>query len=269
MSFRKNYWSCSAFADRIRGTAKPEAETHEGWNQWKLKAKSVNTIRFWIAETGLDRLQDMVNWPLDQLEKIRYYVNNCWVTRTHTLTSNLKKGSWHEFDTRLLYCMFDELVNFVEIEQAWMCVVFDKESQKKYGVPWWRKSPIKFRKWRCPSAGVDYLNWAANLKIDDEWVDPTDPNYGQPTEQAKTAQITLELYRWWKELRPARPDPYQVSGWSAYCERNREKLLPESEEDRAESRRYLDLLNKIEEDYDREDTEMMIKLIQIRQGLWT
>jgi len=32
----------------------------------------------------------------------------------------------------LLHSAFDELVNFVEIEQAWMQVVFSDEDRKKY-----------------------------------------------------------------------------------------------------------------------------------------
>lgn len=63
-------------------------------------------------------------------------MNNRWNLRTHALTSNLKKGQWHEFDVRLLHTAFDELVNFVEVEQAWLQIVCEEDGQKKHKIPW-------------------------------------------------------------------------------------------------------------------------------------
>lgn len=268
MSFRTHYWSCSPLANWIRGTAKGGAKTSEGWEEWRQQAKTAHPIRYWIAEEGLDKIQNAIYWPIDIFHKIRYYINNRWITRTHTLTSNLKKGQWHEFDTRLLHCMFDELVNFVEIDSAWMEVVFSSDNSKKYQVPWWRRVPFRIRGWRCPAAGVAHLEWAANLTWNEEWIDKDDPKYGKPTAQAEVAQETLELYKWWREIRPARPDPYEASGWSEFCSRRRSNIF-RSPEEQEESSRILPILEKMEEDYVNEDTEMMVRLIKIRQGLWT
>ena len=74
---------------------------------------------------------------------------------------------------------------------------------------------------------------------------------------------------------PNRPDPMDASGWSDYCEQRRlagedildfEDRTPEQEE---QSRRALDLSHEIEDKYNQEDEEMMIRLIKIRQSLWT
>jgi hypothetical protein len=35
------------------------------------------------------------------------------------------------------------------------------------------------------------------------------------------AKEKLDLYTWWTVTRPARPDPYEASGWTAYCELKR------------------------------------------------
>lgn len=273
MNFRKNYWSCTQVADWIRGQKKPPSGTFENWELWEKESSDKHPIRYWIAEEGLDHLQDICLWIPDRLSDVRYYINNRWVSQTHGMYAHsLEKGQWHEFDRRLLHCMFDELINFVEIECAWMEVVFSEENTTKYQVPWWRRSPINLRAWRCPEAGIAHLEWAASLKFDGSWFEKDRPEYGQPTPQAITAKETLELYRWWKETRPARPDPYIVSGWNEYCEKRRQlkiSMADESEEDRAESERAVKETDRIEDEYDREDSEMMIRLIKIRQGLWT
>src|ERR1700733_15231698 len=115
----KSYWSCSKVADLIRGTPKPSGETSEGWRAWRKEAKK-KKIRYWLAEDGLDYLENFLYPPFNLYENICHYVNNRWVHKTHALTSNLKRGQWHEFEERLLHSAFDELVNFVEIDEAWM-----------------------------------------------------------------------------------------------------------------------------------------------------
>lgn len=268
---RSNYWACSNFANWLRGTAKPGAATSKGWSNWKKAARAAHPIRFWIAEEGLDHLQNIWMWIPDRLADVRYYINNRWVSQTHGMyASSLKKGKWHEYESRLLHSMFDQLVDFVEIEQAWHHVMWDEKAREKYQTPWWRKGWLRLRVWRCPDAGVEYLVWASGLTADE-------PKNGkiQYTGQAVVAQELLALYKWWKYERPARPDPYDASGWTEICERRRAKdpdeILADDDTaaERRESKRSLAMIDKLEKQYDREDEQMMIRLIKIRKGLWT
>jgi hypothetical protein len=279
MPTRSNYWSCSRFADWLRGTPKLGAGTRQQWRAWRRAAKETHPIRFWIVEEGLDYLQNFVNWPMDRLNDVRYYINNRWITRSHALTAHprdIRPGSWCDVGSRFLPCLFNELVNFVEVEQAWHHCIWDEEARKRYSVPWWRSSWLRLRTWRCAEAGVDHLKWAAGLKLDHHMgMDPGDAEYGQPTPQALAAREILELYMWWTVERPARPDPYDASGWSAYCERRREgnrdffefedRTAEEAEQGRTSSER----LQAIEAAYEREDTDMLIRLIRVRDHLWT
>lgn len=277
MAFRTQYWSCSKFADWLRGTMKPNAETSAGWSKWKKEARKNHPIRYWIAEEGLDKIQKTLNWPLDQLYNIKYYINNRWVTRTHTLTaSSLEKGKWHEFDTRVLHCMFDELVNYVEVEAAWSHIVWDSKARDKYSAPFYASGWFRWRTWRCPEAGVDHFKWASSLVFDESWgTDPSSESYGKPTHQAIAAKEILELYEWWTNIRPLRPDPYEVSGWSDICSRRRERdpddILGEDKtpEERTQSRAALDMISEMEESYERQDEEMLIRLIKVRRSMWT
>lgn len=274
----KNYWSCSTFADWLRGTMKPDAETSKGWRSWENQAKASHPFRYWLAEEGLDKIQKFVTWPADQLYSLKYYINNRWVTKTHALTSHprdIPRGEWRDVGYRFLPCLFNELVEFVEVEQAWINVAWNEESRKKYKSPWWSIGWFRWRTWRCPEAGIDYLNWAANLKYDEDFISKDDPVYGQPTPQALAAQEILELYKWWTEVYRKRPDVHDASGWSEFCDRKRkdgDDLLDfesETPEEREESRRILDICHKMEQEYEEEDTEMLIRLIKVRHHLWT
>lgn len=274
---RSNYWSCSKFADWLRGTTKPLAGTAEEWEEWQ-KAAQVKTIRYWLAEEGLDYFQNFINWPMNCINRILNYINNRCITKTHALTSNLKRGQWHEFEERLLHSAFDELVNFVEIEQAWMHVICSE--QNKYPIP--RYHNIFHYRWRSPEAGLAYLEWAASLKNEEDWMDKSDPTFGKPTPQALAAQETIKLYNWWKNERPKRLDPSDASGWSNYYQ-EKQKIAEangsdplyavlgkhESTEDKERSRKILELCQKIEKEQQDEDTEMLIHLVKLRTSLWT
>ena len=279
MAWKSSYWSCSKFADCLRGSSKPEAATGKEWGQWKRASKEAHPFRYWLTEEGLDYAQDFVTWPMRKLDNLRYYVYNRWITRTHCLTAHprdIRPGDWHDVGNRFLPCLFNELVDFVEIEQAWHHCAWDDETRKKYHVPWWRRNFPWWRNWRCPDAGVEYLVWASGLKIDDSMgVAKGEEGYGEPTHQAKAAQEILDLYRWWKIERPKRPDVHDASGWTDYCEMRRDKgydlldLEDKNPEEAERCRVALDKSRELELQYDTEDEEMMIRLIKIRQSLWT
>lgn len=276
---KSNYWSCSKFADRIRGIPKLEAGTAEEWAAWKKAAKQ-KKFRYWLAEEGLDHLQSLICWPSNRIRDLRFYIQNRWVSKSHALTSTLKRGHWYDFDTRLLHAVFDELINFVEIELAWAYVVFSKEERQKYKTPWYR-TLCRIGSWRRPEAGMAYLKWASELKVDEEWIAKSDPRFGQPTQQALAAQEIFALYQWWKKERPSRPDPGETSGWHSYCDKNRnttddqddDQLLAifstNNEEDKRLRGKLMNKYHQLEQAQKEEDTVMLIRLIKIRQNLWT
>jgi hypothetical protein len=281
MAQRKNYWSCSKFADWVRGTVKGGAKTGSGWREWEDNAKRKYPIRYWIAEEALDAIQNSIWWPADKIYDAKYYINNRFVTETHALTAqprDIPLGTWCDVGYRFLPCLFNELVDFVEIELAWSHIAGGiKEDRTKYGAPFWATSWFRWRTWRSAQAGLDHLEWASKLTFDEEWIGADDPNYKKPTLQALGAMEIRELYQWWTEVYRNRPDPHEASGWSAWCDRKRDKnghkfcLDDETEtaEEKAECKRILDLLHKIEGDYKAEEEAMMIRLIKIRESLWT
>jgi hypothetical protein len=278
MAQHSNYWSCTPFADWLRGTKKLSAGTAEQWDNWTTAAQMKHNFRYWLAEEALGYIQDFVTWPVRKLYDVKYYINNRWVTRTHSLTAHprdIKPGQWQDVGNRFLPCLFNELVDFVEIESAWSHIAWgSKEDRAKYNPPFWASGWFRWRTWRCPQAGIDHLDWAMTLTNID-WCGPDHPEYGKPTGQAIRAKEIKELYTWWTVTRPARPDAYEVSGWTDYCEKARElnggklfggKSTPELKKLSDKSHK---LLQKIEDAYEKEDEAMMIRLIKARDSLWT
>ena len=279
MAQRHNYWSCSKFADWIRGIEKGGAKTGKGWRDWERDGKSKYPIRFWIAEEALDAVQNFIWWPVDKLYDLKYYINNRWITRTHTLTAHprdIKPGQWHDVGNRFLPCLFNELVDFVEVELAWWHLAWSPEERPKYNMPWWAVGWWRVRTWRCPQAGLDNLAWQAGILAKEDYgLSPEDKGYGKSTLQAINAKEILDLYKWWTEVYPNRPDVHDASGWSAYCDMRREHgydffdMEDKTPEEAEMCRTALDKSQEIEAAYNKEDEEMMIRLIKVRSSLWT
>lgn len=252
---RINHWSCSKLSDKIRGTKKPASFSMEEWENWDDYLKKNNPIRFWISENGLRLLQDIVYFPYDRYRDIRSYVRNRFIDKIHALTASpehLKRGQYCDIDTRMFYCLFDTLVDFVEGEVAHWTAWNDHD--KKYT---WKNG-------RCKDAGLDHLKWEMTLTDSEYGLFPDSPEFAKPTSQAIAAKEIFDLYIWYTEVYANRKDPMDESGWSDYCSTPNwsNKVDPED-------RIILDKCNKLEEAYDNEDTEMLIRLIKIRQALWT
>jgi hypothetical protein len=273
---RSHYWTIGSFADWLRGTPKLKCGTSEEWDAWYAEAAKAHPIRYWIAEEGLDYLQKFVYYIPDKLNDVRYYINNRWVSRSHGLTAHardIKPGNWCDVGNRFLPCLFNELVDFVEIEQAWHTCIWDEEARAKYSPPWWRRGWLRWRTWRCPEAGLAHLDWAMTLTNKD-FIEPGEEEV--LTHQALAAKEIKELYLWWTTVYRNRPDPYEASGWTAYCEAarlaNGGRLSFSSDktpELKTMSKTAMDKLHQMEADYEAEEEAMLIRLIKIRQSLWT
>jgi hypothetical protein len=251
----------------VRGTPKLDAGTSEQWQEWRETSKTKSKIRHWIAEELLNYIQDVVMFPVDVYRGARYYIRNRWIDKPHALTADpqdIEPGNWCDLSDRLLPCMFNELQKFVEYEQAMMLVMWDKEAAKQYN------APKRLRGWRSREAGLAHLDWASELRYDDESTDLR----GKLTSQAKAAREIKKLYLWWVDVYRNRPDPMDAGGWTDYCEMRREKgydflssdKTPEEEE---MCKTALNKTYEIEEAYRKEDEKMMIRLIKVRDQLWT
>jgi hypothetical protein len=279
MAFHNRYWSCTKFADWVRGTPKINMGTSEQWDDWHQNAKAVHPWRWWLAEEGLDLVQDFITWPFRKLYDIKYYINNRWVSKTHALTAHardIKPGEWSDVGDRFLFCLFNELQDYVELELAWWQIAWNDNESKKYDAPFWAKGIFRWRTWRCPQAGLDNLTWQSSLCHREDEVGDKTSLIGKPTPQAVVAQEIIDLYTWWTQTYRNRPDPYEVSGWTQICEEGRAanngRLSfsdPKDPDLKRRSKQALKIIHKLEQDYTREEDQMLQRLVKVRRSLWT
>lgn len=248
---------------------KPYALPWGGWEIWENEYKRKKPVCHFITETLPDWLEKPAEWFIDPIDNATYYLRNRFVNKTHYLRTGLKKGKWHEFETRLLHGAFTELVDFVEIEKAWMTVVWSDENRNKYKLPWWRKTNwFRWKEWRSAEAGIEHLRWEIELD-------------GGPSEnlQAASAFETLFLYTWWTEVYLRRGDEWEDTGFREFWNSMETKygddwmgIGKKSKMTKAESAEY-DRLNKaasaLEEERHQEDEDMLIRLVKLRRSLWT
>jgi hypothetical protein len=244
---RINYWSCSKVADFIRGEKKPFALEWCAWDGYYKDLKRRKPIRYWVTEVMLKHLQNILYYPYDLYNETKFYIRNRWIDKTHYLKTGLKPGHYHEFDERILHGLFNELVDYVEMELAHLSLW---DQTKKY----------EFKNGRSIEAAYDYFKWQNNLKEKNE--------QGRKVlaSQAHDSRKIQKLYEWWKNKRPYRPDPYEASGYNS--------LLKDDDiwKTDSSSRQRKKIINKsmqIEKQYDDEDTEMLIEFIKLRHSLWT
>lgn len=244
---------------------KPVAATFDEWNEWEKNARENKPLAYFINETVPRFSRNIVNRSLEPFNSVKWWIRYRIFDRYHVINTGLKPNYW-DTDTRMFHGMFNLLVDHVEVEMAWMHVVFDDDAAKKYHYPWW--SLHRLKRFRCPPAGLAHLDWEISLG------DPKLPDTERCESQAKYAKEIKEIYLWWKNVRPNRPDPHDASGWSELCDEHRKNNTSilsnklNSEEKEKISKAH-DELRRIEVLYEQEDEQMLIRLIKIRTGLWT
>jgi hypothetical protein len=205
------------------------------WDEWKdidIANKQKYPIRHFLNEVLIPNTV----WPITRaydnaVSKIRFG----FFEKHHLIDIKLSRD-YHEVDTRMLHGMFSLLVDFVEIEKAWMEAICNKD----YKRPWWKLNS----RFRSREMGIKYLDWEITL------IDTDDSSQGE------AARITKDLYEWWVDERPKRDDPYDLMDeWGDMSKEERSSVTNQ--------------INHIETLRYDEDSDMLKKLIDVRQSLWT
>ncbi len=193
-------------------------------------------IKEWIHDEIWSRIKCKIIWP------IRYRTTDQY----HKIHLTELSPNYYEVDTRMLYASFQLLRDYVEIE------LYHDNYTRKNGI-WTGRSPER---------GL------ANL--DDVINDPSYKSGTAPT-QADRAAETKFLYLWWTVGRAQR---FDVWGDPAIWSREANEGMPTigggtMGVGSAEYQVASDRASHLEEFYNKEDDEMLIRLIKIRHYLWT
>lgn len=189
------------------------------------------------------------------------YIHNRWVRPSHKVTithPDIRVGQYRDVDTIMLYANFQILVDFIEVELAgahFGPTYFETRGQKVYRVI--QELPILG--WLLPlprnaRRGLHHLRWSMQLK--------------DSPSQAHYAREKYELYKWWTRTRPNRVDPWS---WPDTDVTETRQMIGEDGRLNfsVEYSAKLEQSAKEDDKYTEEDTDMLIRLMRIRGGLWT
>jgi hypothetical protein len=241
---------------------KPEALSWGGWACWHDETKKSRPFAYFVMETVPDAWDTTVQRITRPVVRLRHQLRYRVFDRYHLIDTKLPV-EYHDTSSRLLHGMFSLLVDHVEIEMAWTNVVFSRKNRKQ--APWWSVGWTRVKSHRNRQAGLDHLRW--EMTLDDSSIPVSSQN---PFQAAKAREI-WELYHWWTVIRLQRPDPHAESGWGEYCSRVSidSMFSPRSDEDQKRVSEMIDHSTKLETMYDQEDEAMLIRLVRIRNDLWT
>lgn len=235
---RINYWSSSKLSHWLRtkaGLDNPKALSCEGWAEHEKQSKTTAPFINWLTKSFFNRLQKLMLFPSDCLYSVKVFYRN-WKDKSHVLEGGFEAGQWVDRCTRFNTCLFYELEKFIEKEKS-----------------------------------LETLEWEKTLIYGRDWgYSESDESFGKPTSQALAAMEQETIYKWWKENKDR--DFFKESGladcynfeygdsfWESY---SKMKDNPEQEACREKER-------ELESKFKEEEEEMLIRLIKIRDTLWS
>ena len=214
-------------------------------------------------------------------QKIRRYIDSFRYRGYMSLRISSLEPGYHELDERMEAALFDALVDFIEVDEASRQYSSLLYSDEYKGVRKLRENKLSFKQWftwkffgylRSEKMGIEYLMWEISLPNICEFNDGKGDHAACGCmSQAHYANEKLELFKWWKYIRPYRFDPSIL-----FSELRKDNIsffdhfdgkLSVAQEEKLTS--VCDRVEEMEKSYYEEDTLMLKRLIDIRRGLWT
>jgi len=241
---------------------KPTAATWDDWEKWRETAQKEHPIVYWVTEKLPRKLEWVTNHTVGYFEDASTYIINrkC---QTHCLPSRLKVGRNHSFETRVLYSLFDTFNDNIERGEAYFETTAYNESTgtREDQVPWYQD--IFFKPWRSPELGRQHLKTMLAEDMD--------------AEAKYTTFEKIVLYSWWNEIYPNRGDAIVESGLAQFLDEMRDKYDTKNlfsfrkilnQEEQAKYDLFNRRVDEIEKQWEKEEDEMLHRLISLRRKLW-
>ena len=228
-----------------KGVGPNVARSAEDWNDFRKFHKKHNPFRYFINND----FESVFIWPWSMpLQRAKEWVQYRTTRRYHVVNTGMEPG-YADLTEKLLHVNFNMLKDFVEKEKGSMWQYH--EASSKYD-----KQP-----------GVSYLIWEIGLDADNSI----------NNQQSANALEQYELYNWWTNIRPFRVDSFETPEHKAYwklrdeiygsdCFFCEDKDTPELK--KAQKAAY-ELSDTLDKQYSKEDEDNLIRLMKIRQSLWT
>lgn len=220
-----------------------------------------------------NKLDDISYTIYYKFSDIFSYFNYKFFVKSNVIKTGLEP-KYQSHPDRILYGMFSVMTEFVEKDKSWMQFRSEKTDfihtitnsnylrrffikLRRLYFRYFNKHDVKF--------GLEHLKWEISLDS------ATASTHQRSERQAHIAREIWDLYHWWKYIRPMRLDPDEASGWSKWID-SRRKLIDgnyiTSAMATTKDKELSMLSTDIEQQYEQEDNNQLIRLINIRGDLW-
>ena len=239
----------------------PGSMTSKGWRLFDKEFKEVAPIRYWLKNDFKHAVILPIKWKYEAISRwIRYRTYD----KYHIVPTGLKPD-YYDVQHLMLHVNFNMLKEFVEVEQACSAYWWSEEGKK---ASWCEKHMPFYRvfyPFRNPALGIKHFEWAATLD------DPSLPPHERSDHQAAAAREILAIYKWWVYERPAR----EIEEYPEYSNQGLGTLacfdddFDRNAEDYKKHSEAMTDRSKKEDEWEKEDEDMLIRLIKRRRHLWT
>lgn len=211
---------------------RPISDTSEGWNIWEKKMKKQYPIGFFMAWTLPGKLKR--GYRILITDPI-WWVKHRTFWQYHYIPSGLEPGFW-DYDHLLEETIFNVVKLHVNAEM-WKHEGWDKIYKKS------KEEKAKFINEKLQQ----FIEKLKNSEF---------------TSQYEAEKEIYDIYKWITTVRDIRKDSFEDSGLAEFCKKSKKLKSPEY-------RRLMDKMTEIEDQYKKEDEEMIYRIIKIRNCLWS
>jgi hypothetical protein len=228
-----------------KGREADASRSAEDWDTWKNEMKEKHPIKYFLNQ----EFEALFVWPITMpILRAVSWVRYRTIRRYHIVSTGMKPG-YSDMTERMLHVNFNMLKDFVEIEKAHMFNVFGANDVYKHN---------------DKNAGIAHLLW--EMSLDDG-----------SKKQAENAREIYDLYNWWIDERPLRVDSFETPEHNAYWKLRTEiygvKFTCSGDKENPELKKLqtkaYNLAEKLQKSYSKEDEKNLIRLMKIREALWT
>lgn len=147
-----------------------------------IKVKTSRPFSYLFFQALPETIENVIEGPERYYKEMMYWIKYRTTQRYNIIDTGLKPG-YYDVDHIMNAALWKLVVDFVEVEAAWMSCTFDDERRKKY------KSKRWLGEFRSRELGEEYFNWHIN---------EADNN----ADIKKAKKAIFDAYLWYKDVLP-------------------------------------------------------------------
>ena len=247
--FKMFEWLTDRLENKMAKVTGPVSERHsaagtaEEWCDYHNRQKTMCPKLYKIYKFFDDLDTSLSVWKMRYIDDPRYWFRNAIITRLWMITpKELKIDQWYDTDWRML-CANMELLRF-----------YIEEDNHNYG-----------------NAPDDFEPWEVKEFKKKEAGEPSqfDGGYGLSMRQYQDKKDAWDIYLWWKEYPNRLKEIDQVFDDMPKRDKDEEIMFGLTKAEMEKKAPWYDKYNNLQNKLKEEEEENLIKLMKIRNSLWT